>query len=81
METTTQWPLVANIRATARRCEAEDIGVSEKALRQWVKDGTLPSIAVGRSGRHINWDTLMDFLSKGSTPPRRCDLPYRRRSK
>ena len=74
------WPLVANISATARRCEAEDIGVSDKALRQWVREGAFPTVPVGRS-RFINWDVLMDFLSKGSTPPRRCDLPYRRRNR
>jgi hypothetical protein len=77
VETTTQWPLVANIRATARRCEAEGIGVSDKALRQWVRDGAFPTVPVGNS-RFINWDTLMNFLNTGSTPPRRSELPYRK---
>ena len=34
MNEANNWPLVANISATARRCEAESVGVSEKALRQ-----------------------------------------------
>ena len=47
MNEANNWPLVANISATARRCEAESVGVSEKALRPWVKEGAFPTVPVG----------------------------------
>ena len=72
------WPLIANVAATARRCEAEHIGVTDKALRRWVKEGAFPTVLIGKS-RFINWNVLMDFLNTGSTPPKRSELPYRKR--
>ena len=78
MEQAQAWPKVANISATARRCEAEGIGISYSALRRWVNEGAFPTVLVG-STRLIRWETLMDFLAKGSFPDPRGSLPYRTR--
>mgnify|MGYP002626321735 CR=1 FL=1 len=72
------WPLIANISATAERCEAENIGVTYSTLRNWVKTGAFPTVLVGKS-RLINWNTFMDFLNKGSIPDPPSALPYRKR--
>lgn len=75
-----QWPRIANISATARRCEAEGLGVSANALRRWVKDGAFPTVPVGNA-RHINWEVLMKFLETGSVPDQRGALPYKKRGR
>ena len=72
------WPKIANISATARRCEAEGLGISDSCLRKWVKSGAFPTVPVGNS-RFINWDVLTAFLEAGSLPDPRGALPYRRR--
>ena len=74
------WPLVANISATARRCDAENIGISYGTLREWVNNGTIPHVLVGRS-RFINWDVLMRFLEIGQKPSPATSLPKRVRGR
>ena len=73
-----EYPLVASIRQTAQRCEAEGIGLTYKTLMRWVDDGKLRFVPVG-GRRYINWNTLQRFISEGEiadTSP----LPYRRRA-
>lgn len=77
---TRAWPKIANISATARRCEDEGLGISANALRRWVKDGAFPTVPVGNS-RFINWDVLIAFLEAGSLPDPRGSLPYRTRAR
>ena len=49
------------IRGTARRAQAEGIGITECALRRWTKTGDLPCI---RSGNRIYvfWTALLAYL-------------------
>lgn len=56
-----KWPAVATIRATARRAQAEGLGVGEHQLRRWVKTGVLPCL---RSGNRqlIRWADLLDLV-------------------
>lgn len=40
-------PDILSIRATAKRLRADQLPVSENALRHWVKDGDLPCRWIG----------------------------------
>ena len=63
---TEQTMQLATIRDTAARAKVEGLGISEKALREWVAAGKLAFVASGNR-RLIFWPTLMEFLSKGQT--------------
>lgn len=76
--TGTDFPLVASILSTAKRCEAEGVGVSYKTLVRWIDDGKLRFVPVGER-RYINWDVLMAFLAEGEIADK-SPLPYRRRA-
>lgn len=69
--------LVASVRATAQRCEAEGVGISYKTLVRWLDEGKLRFVPVG-GRRYINWDVLMAFLAEGEIVDK-SPLPYRRR--
>lgn len=52
---------MATISKTAERAKAESLGVSEMALRRWVKSGQLPAVYAGNRAL-IFWPTLISFL-------------------
>lgn len=44
---------------------AKETGVSQHAIRQWVKSGQVPAVYAG-SKALINLDRLLDFLNGGA---------------
>ena len=43
-----EYPDVLSIAKTAERCRIEGIPLSQKTIRRFVKDGTLPAIQTGK---------------------------------
>lgn len=58
------WKQTATIHQTAERCKAEGLGVTEWALRGWVKSGQLRHVKAGKKAL-IYWDNLISFLESG----------------
>ena len=57
-----------------QRLVEEGYCVTQYALRQWVKDGTIPSV---RSGKKIFivYDHVVEFLTTGSVAPEPVAVP------
>lgn len=53
---------VATIRQTVERARDEGIGISETALRRWIKDGTVHAVYAGNKAL-VYWPTLMAYLT------------------
>lgn len=53
---------VATINKTIERAKETQLGITETALRRWVKDGCIPAVYVGNKAL-IYWPTLIAFLS------------------
>ena len=53
---------VATINKTIERAKQSHLGITETALRRWVKDGLVPAVYVGNKAL-IYWPTLIEFLS------------------
>ena len=79
-EQTERYPRVASVLATARRCEAEGIGLCYKTLLALTKTGALPVIRSG-SRSLIVWDSLMDYIGSGGEKSitSAAALPFKRR--
>ena len=79
-EQTERYPRVASVRATARRCEAEGIGLCYKTLLALTKTGALPVIRSG-SRSLIVWDSLESYLETGGekNDVTAAALPFKRR--
>lgn len=56
-----QYTNVASINQTLKRAKDEGLGISASALRQWVRDGSVPAVYAGNKAL-IHWDNLMAFL-------------------
>lgn len=52
---------LASISQTVRRAKAENLNISETALRRWVKNGSLPVVYSGCKAL-ILWDNLVRLL-------------------
>ena len=52
---------MATINQTLRRAKEEGLGISETALRRWVKEGQIHAVFAGKKAL-IYWPTLMKFL-------------------
>lgn len=68
------WKQTATIRETAARCKAEGLGVSEWALRGWVRTGKIKYVMAGNKAL-IYWKNLLTFLESGETTGTSCDSP------
>ena len=53
---------VATINKTIERAKQSHLGITETALRRWVKDGLVRAMYVGNKAL-IYWPTLIAFLS------------------
>ena len=49
------------IRGTARRARAQGLGITECAIRRWVKTGDLPCIRSGNR-MYVSWSALLAYL-------------------
>lgn len=50
------------IAETKRRAESEGLAVTEYALRQWVRNGSIPARKAGRTIL-LYWPNVRDFLT------------------
>ncbi len=64
----TEYTDVATIRATAQRAKDEGLGVTERQIRTWVKQGHLRHTMVGRKAL-VFWPNLLRFLENGDIFP------------
>jgi len=53
---------IGTIRQTVEHLHAEGYGISENALRFWVKSGQIKAKFVGRKA-YINYDAVISFLT------------------
>lgn len=59
---------LASIHATAARCKAEGIPLSETAIRRFVKCGQLPAVRIGAKAL-LYWPNVTRFVQEGNTTP------------
>jgi hypothetical protein len=60
-----------SIHGAAERCKLEGIPLSEKALRRFVKDGSLPATHTGKKAL-IYFPNVMKFVKRGNSL---CERP------
>ena len=60
-----KYPDVLSIHQTAERCKAEGIPLPEKAIRRFVKDGSLPAIQTGAKAL-IYFPNVIHFIKQGT---------------
>ena len=59
------YPDILSIHQTAERCKAEGIPLPEKAIRRFVRDGSLPAIHTGTKAL-IYFPNVIDFIKQGT---------------
>lgn len=52
---------INTIRGTARRAQAEGIGITECAIRRWVKSGEIPCILSGTRA-YVSWHSVLQYI-------------------
>jgi hypothetical protein len=60
------YPDILSIARTAVRCKDEGIPLSEKALRRFVKNGTLSAVQTGKKAL-LYFPNVREFVKKGNT--------------
>lgn len=65
------YPDMLSIAKTVERCMKEGIPLSEKALRRFVKDGSLPATHTGKKAL-IYFPNVLEFVKRGNNP---CERP------
>ncbi len=61
----TDYPDLASIHKTAERCKTENIPLSEKALRRFVRNRELAAIQTGTKTLLL-WDNVLAFVRAGN---------------
>jgi hypothetical protein len=61
------YPDMLSIAKTAERCKEEGIPLSEKALRRFVKEGSLPATHTGKKAL-IYFPNVLEFVKCGNKP-------------
>jgi hypothetical protein len=49
------------IRGTARRARAQGLGITECAIRRWVKSGEIPCILSGTRA-YVSWHSVLAYI-------------------
>lgn len=57
---------ILSIHQTAERCKTEGIPLPEKAIRRFVRDGSLPSIQTGKKAL-IYFPNVIEFIKNGTS--------------
>lgn len=57
---------ILSIHQTAERCKAEGIPLPEKAIRRFVRDGSLPAIQTGKKAL-IYFPNVVEFIKQGTS--------------
>lgn len=60
-----EYPDMLSIAKTAERCKAEGIPLSEKAIRRFVKDGSLPAVQTGKKAL-VYFPNVKEFIKQGN---------------
>lgn len=63
-----EYPDVLSIAKTAERCRIEGIPLSQKTIRRFVKDGTLPAIQTGKKAL-LYFPNVRKFVADGNGRP------------
>ena len=52
----------ASIKRTAERAKASNLGISENAIKNWIKENKIRAVYSGNAAM-VSWTSLMDFLN------------------
>lgn len=66
------YPDMLSIAKTAERCKVEGIPLSEKALRCFVKDGSLPATHTGKKAL-LYFPNVREFVKRGNNQCERSE--------